>query len=74
MSATANPSASTGTATRAAASANETVWPTWSSAALFASGLTLLVLETPNLLGLVGLVLLAIGIYGLAYRRKRREA
>jgi hypothetical protein len=39
-------------------------WPSWAAAALAASGLVIIVLETTSLLFFAGLALVGIGIYG----------
>jgi len=49
-------------------------WPGWAGAALVASGATLIVLETTSVLAVAGALLLAVGLFGLLYRRARPVA
>jgi LPXTG-motif cell wall-anchored protein len=47
-------------------------WPRWASAALVGSGVVVIALDTTNLLVVLGVLLLAVGIFGLARRRPSR--
>ena len=51
-----------------------TYWPRWASAAILASGIVVVAVETTSWLVLLGLAFLALGAYGLLVRGRVRSS
>jgi LPXTG-motif cell wall-anchored protein len=47
-----------------------TYWPAWTSAALVAAGVVVIVVDTTNPFVVLGVALLGLGIFGFARRRR----